>query len=190
MFCKSCGKEIKDGAKFCKWCGARTEASPASAGSPNTMLAVFIVVGLILLFATIAIGPTMGQTLTGGAKTGWVAQNKFSFDSYKGKSHVVKMNDGSDLLMDCYKVSSHDIDMFWTSADTTFMKFNYYGLDHSVLDTKYEDVQDFKNDVRTLMNKYNVIVVNYEFDDGEGGLGDDLYIYAIKDGKVKEISIY
>lgn len=33
MFCKSCGKEIKDGVKFCKWCGTRTEASIESGGA-------------------------------------------------------------------------------------------------------------------------------------------------------------
>ncbi len=35
MFCKNCGKELKDGAVFCEECGAKVE-STAFDGEPNT----------------------------------------------------------------------------------------------------------------------------------------------------------
>lgn len=35
MFCKNCGKEIKDDAVFCKFCGVKQEAAPAAAQESN-----------------------------------------------------------------------------------------------------------------------------------------------------------
>lgn len=35
MFCKKCGKEIQDGAPFCPWCGAHTNAAQASGAASS-----------------------------------------------------------------------------------------------------------------------------------------------------------
>lgn len=35
MFCQKCGKEIQDGAPFCPWCGAHTNAAQASGAASS-----------------------------------------------------------------------------------------------------------------------------------------------------------
>lgn len=35
MFCPKCGKEIQDGAPFCPWCGAHTNAAQASGAASS-----------------------------------------------------------------------------------------------------------------------------------------------------------
>lgn len=61
MFCKSCGKEIENGAKFCKSCGAPVEQTAAAAGSgaqANRLVGlgiriVLIVVSLLMALSTV-----------------------------------------------------------------------------------------------------------------------------------------
>lgn len=38
MFCKNCGKEIDDGAKFCPSCGASVEGTASDAGSTASVM--------------------------------------------------------------------------------------------------------------------------------------------------------
>lgn len=38
MYCKKCGNEISDGAKFCKFCGAVQETQAAGSSKSRRML--------------------------------------------------------------------------------------------------------------------------------------------------------
>lgn len=66
MFCNNCGKEIKEGAKFCNYCGAAQIVEPAHNTAVETNLAnetnviqtkirrnkSMIIIGVIILIAT------------------------------------------------------------------------------------------------------------------------------------------
>ena len=35
MFCSQCGQQLRDGAKFCAYCGAKTQSAPARVPVPG-----------------------------------------------------------------------------------------------------------------------------------------------------------
>ena len=71
MYCRNCGSEIKDGAKFCESCGAKVDmtstdetANAAAQPAESTKAAdnkgngkrVAIIIGLIVVIAAIIVG--------------------------------------------------------------------------------------------------------------------------------------
>lgn len=63
MFCKTCGKELQDSAKFCNWCGTKVELlqSPSPTEYPGTKSSgkkcrKHILIGTIVLLAILGVG--------------------------------------------------------------------------------------------------------------------------------------
>ena len=57
MFCPSCGKEIKDGSKFCKYCGADIKSKKSSPQSSNSSdnSKIIIIGALIAVIVILAV---------------------------------------------------------------------------------------------------------------------------------------
>ena len=56
MFCKNCGKENRDGVKFCKYCGAPQPYTPPQPDTkPQWRMGLFIVGIVLLVFGVLII---------------------------------------------------------------------------------------------------------------------------------------
>ena len=111
MFCKNCGKEIKDGAAFCSSCGAKTEKSTVTNVDTTTAAAetkkkhpTKIVIGAIIAAIVIIIIAIVASN--GG-------------DSHTEKNNT-KKSDDTDVEQQIYDVlnSTPAVDGYYTSVGT------------------------------------------------------------------------
>lgn len=136
MFCKNCGKEIKDGTKFCEFCGAEQEnVQPIEQGSTvvgtkkKSKKKIFIIIGVIL--AIIIIWAACGN------KSSKKENNQIEITTEMSKytktnSYGISCNGNSDLAIEAANVfankyggSGHDWTLTSVDASVTGMKGTY-----------------------------------------------------------------
>lgn len=68
MFCKNCGKELADDAKFCDKCGYKMDdAEPGLASDPTLWRNIAIVIGVCVVSILIAVIYSRGGFVVGVA---------------------------------------------------------------------------------------------------------------------------
>lgn len=138
MFCKNCGNEIKDGAKFCDKCGTTIEQSKVSFGTgtiaaenkpPKSNLKKYIicfaVIALVLIFILIKCNGSSAEPA--------IKINSISFNSYTSKIEYKFENiSDKDIAYITFETYFYDrmggaleLDSF--SDDAYDLKLNYTG---------------------------------------------------------------
>ena len=125
MFCKNCGKEIKDGTKFCEFCGAGQEnvqpieqSSTAAVTKKKSKKKIFIIIGVIL--AIIIIWAACGN------KSSKKENNQIEMTTEMSKytktnSYGISCNGNSDLAIEA---ANNNIIVKDTTLCDMFIFFN------------------------------------------------------------------
>lgn len=139
MFCKNCGKEMKDGSAFCSECGTKndqgatevnaqidtTAFQSAMSNSSGTAVAVkkkskgkFIIIGVFVLLIIIVIACAVGGSNAGGESA--IIENN---DCQLGATYVMTPSQYIDRFNSCVSELGGDSSLYlptindWTAAD-------------------------------------------------------------------------
>ncbi len=103
MFCKKCGAELNDGAKFCVTCGTPTEVQPAKKARPKWLIPA-VIAAAVLLVALVAMA-ICGPMLSNGISKAVKEPGEYYADiEYKNLSAVIDVTEDNKVDLTDMKV--------------------------------------------------------------------------------------